>query len=186
MTYRLGELFCGPGGIGLGAKLAKVKNFEIVHEWATDFDEDTCKTYEKNLVANKKGSVICKDIRELDYSTLNPIDALAFGFPCNDFSIVGEQKGIDGLYGPLYTYAVAALIYPGSVTHGFNMDQRYIELKILSRGTGTITVQTPPNQFVAPAGYYMLVILTPSVCMPEEEHDCGPVPSVAKWVRLTQ
>ena len=28
------------------------------------------------------------------------LDALAFGFPCNDFSIVGEQKGMDGVYGP--------------------------------------------------------------------------------------
>ena len=66
------------------------------------------------------------------------------------------------------------------------MDQRYIELKILSRGINSITVQTPPFEFVAPAGYYMLVILTPSVCLPDEEHDCGPVPSVGKWVRLTQ
>ncbi len=31
---------------------------------------------------------------------------MAFGFPCNDFSIVGEQKGMDGVYGPLYSYGV--------------------------------------------------------------------------------
>ncbi len=42
-------------------------------------------------------------------SQLSPIDALAFGFPCNDFSVVGEQKGIEGVYGPLYTYGVKAL-----------------------------------------------------------------------------
>lgn len=40
---------------------------------------------------------------------LTPIDALAFGFPCNDYSIVGEQKGMDGDYGPLYSYGVKAL-----------------------------------------------------------------------------
>lgn len=37
------------------------------------------------------------------------IDAFAFGFPCNDFSLVGEQKGFDGTYGPLYTYGVKIL-----------------------------------------------------------------------------
>lgn len=42
-------------------------------------------------------------------SKLAPIDALAFGFPCNDYSVVGEQKGMDGVYGPLYSYGVAAL-----------------------------------------------------------------------------
>lgn len=78
-----------------------------------------------------------------------------------------------------------AIIRPGAVTHGYNMDQRYIELKIIARGGNKLSVLTPPNEFVAPAGYYMLVILTPSVCIPGEEHDCGPVPSVAKWVRLT-
>lgn len=40
---------------------------------------------------------------------LAPIDALAFGFPCNDYSVVGEQKGMDGIFGPLYSYGVKAL-----------------------------------------------------------------------------
>lgn len=40
---------------------------------------------------------------------LPPIDALAFGFPCNDFSVVGEQKGFNGTYGPLYSYGVHIL-----------------------------------------------------------------------------
>jgi hypothetical protein len=57
---------------------------------------------------------------------------------------------------------------------------------ILSRGVNSITVQTPPDEFTAPAGYYMLVILYPSVCLPDHEHDCGPIPSIGKWVRLTQ
>ena len=40
---------------------------------------------------------------------LADIDALAFGFPCNDYSVVGEQRGMDGVYGPLYSYGVQAL-----------------------------------------------------------------------------
>lgn len=57
-------------------------------------------------------SVICEDIRTLDYCILEnigKIDALAFGFPCNDFSLIGEQKGIEGVFGPLYSYGVNAL-----------------------------------------------------------------------------
>lgn len=111
MKFRLGELFCGPGGIALGSKLAKIENkdFEIVHEWANDIDLDTCKTYMMNVCPQSPESVICEDIRKLDYDKLSPIDALAFGFPCNDFSVVGEQKGVDGQYGPLYLYGVKAL-----------------------------------------------------------------------------
>lgn len=114
--FRLGELFCGPGGIALGAKWAQAQNvttsFSIAHAWATDFDRDTCDTYRKNICPDKSKSVLCKDIRKLDLNRLariSDIDALAFGFPCNDFSLVGEQKGINGAYGPLYAYGIRAL-----------------------------------------------------------------------------
>ena len=50
MIYRLGELFCGPGGIAWGATNAKIENddFRIVHQWANDYDESTCETYRHN------------------------------------------------------------------------------------------------------------------------------------------
>ncbi|MDR2579933.1 MAG: DNA cytosine methyltransferase, partial [Fibromonadaceae bacterium] len=113
MEFKLGELFCGPGGIGYAAKKARIKdpNFRIVHAWANDYDKDTCDTYKTNVAA-KEGTVICHDIRKLDFSKLkniSNIDALAFGFPCNDFSVVGEQKGMDGVYGPLYSYGINVL-----------------------------------------------------------------------------
>jgi DNA (cytosine-5)-methyltransferase 1 len=109
--YRLGELFCGPGGIACGAVAARIANpdYRIIHRWATDYDRDTCNTYLNNICPGADSSVICKDIRKLDLSTLAGIDALAFGFPCNDYSVVGEQKGMDGIFGPLYSYGVAAL-----------------------------------------------------------------------------
>jgi DNA (cytosine-5)-methyltransferase 1 len=114
MVFRLGELFCGPGGIGYAAKTSSIDNpdFCIKHAWATDYDHDTCKTFIRNIAEGHSETVICKDIRKLDFSKLkqiSEIDALAFGFPCNDFSIVGEQRGIDGVYGPLYSYGINAL-----------------------------------------------------------------------------
>jgi DNA (cytosine-5)-methyltransferase 1 len=49
------------------------------------------------------------DVRELDIKSLPPIDAFTFGFPCNDYSNVGEKKGLNGNYGPLYTFGVNVL-----------------------------------------------------------------------------
>lgn len=107
--FKLGELFCGPGGLALGATTANVDGMRIIHQWANDYDRDTCNTYIRNICPDNPDSVICGDVRKLDIDKLGEIDALAFGFPCNDFSVVGEQKGFDGVFGPLYTYGVKAL-----------------------------------------------------------------------------
>lgn len=116
MNFRFGELFSGPGGLALGAKSARVaaggQVFSISHAWATDYDKDTCSTYRNNICPDNPKSVVCCDIRKLNFRKLkkiSDIDALAFGFPCNDYSMVGEQKGMDGIYGPLYSYGVEAL-----------------------------------------------------------------------------
>lgn len=110
MIYRLGELFCGPGGLAYGAITADIHNGDrIVHAWANDYDSDTCKTYTRNICPNLPETVILGDVRKLDLSSLPEIDAFAFGFPCNDFSVVGEQKGFNGTYGPLYTYGIKIL-----------------------------------------------------------------------------
>ncbi len=109
--FRLGELFCGPGGLALGALAAKISNpeYKIVHQWANDYDLDTCNTYRRNICPNNRDSVVHGDVRQLNIDSLGEIDAFAFGFPCNDFSVVGEQKGFDGVFGPLYTYGVKVL-----------------------------------------------------------------------------
>lgn len=111
MIYRLGELFCGPGGIAWGATHADIgnPNFGIVHQWANDYDASTCETYRYNICPDAPQTVYHEDIRQLDIDKLAPIDALAFGFPCNDYSVVGEQKGMDGVYGPLYSYGIKTL-----------------------------------------------------------------------------
>jgi DNA (cytosine-5)-methyltransferase 1 len=116
MVFRLGELFCGPGGIGYAAVTAQIANpnYKIVHAWANDYDKDTCATYTEN-VAKSRETVICEDVRILGKSNYNrlkkisDIEALAFGFPCNDFSVIGEKRGMDGVYGPLYSYGIKAL-----------------------------------------------------------------------------
>ena len=123
MEFKLAEIFCGPGGIGSAAKKSNVESpvgekFSINPVWSNDIDRDTCDTYLKNIhgvdpnegLEIKNKLVACCDVREIDFKKDVPdFNALAFGFPCNDFSLVGEQLGTDGIYGPLYTNAVRAI-----------------------------------------------------------------------------
>jgi DNA (cytosine-5)-methyltransferase 1 len=116
VEFRLGEFFCGPGGIALGAKLSgsvnneKGNKYSVKPFWATDYDKDTCDTYALNIHGSYPSEkVIHEDIRKLNIDNLSDCDGFAFGFPCNDFSIVGETKGLKGTFGPLYSYGVKYL-----------------------------------------------------------------------------
>lgn len=107
MKIKLGELFCGPSGIALGAHLADNNPFS--HAWAVDYHQYTCRTFEQNIPGAAEKSVLCQDVREIDVKKLkeiSDIDGFAYGFPCNDYSAVGEQKVIDGNFGPLYKYGL--------------------------------------------------------------------------------
>ncbi len=111
-VFRMGELFSGPGGIAYGAQNAKSSDgrLSIVHAWASDFDEDTCQTYIKNITHGDKRHVYCKDVRDLDISKLGEIDCFAYGFPCNSFSNVGEHQGLKNeKFGMLYWYGIKVL-----------------------------------------------------------------------------
>ena len=108
----IGEMYCGPGGIALAAKKSKLvtknKKYSFEHVWATDNHQDTCMTFQKNIPNKKEKNfkVICEDISENLVEILPYVDGFLYGFPCNDFSNVGETKGLDGEYGPLYSYGI--------------------------------------------------------------------------------
>jgi len=114
IVFKLAELFSGPGGLALGAVSTSVidengSKYRIKSIWANDIDEDSCETYAYNIHRGCKAKTICAPIEEVDLGKIPHLNALAFGFPCNDFSIVGKQKGFNGKYGPLYTYGVKIL-----------------------------------------------------------------------------
>ena len=53
----IGEFYSGPGGLGMGAKLARIKDkqgryFSFDHEFATDYDPDSCETFRRNIAGN--------------------------------------------------------------------------------------------------------------------------------------
>lgn len=111
MKFKLGELFCGPGGLAWGAIHAEIENkkYSITHKWSNDYDLDTCNTYIHNICPTEPKSVYTADIRNFNLNELSSINSFAFGFPCNDYSQVGEHKGMDGNFGPLYKYGVEVL-----------------------------------------------------------------------------
>ena len=113
IVFKLAELFCGPGGLSYGAMKAFVSNknssYFVKPVWANDIDENTCKTYARNIHSGNSSNVACGPVETIDFEKVPSFDALAFGFPCNDFSLVGEQKGFGGKYGPLYTFGVKAI-----------------------------------------------------------------------------
>jgi YVTN family beta-propeller protein len=61
----------------------------------------------------------------------------------------------------------------GSVTHSFNMDQRFVDLPFTAGPNGTLNVQIPARASDVPPGMWMMFVLD----------DAG-VPSVAKMVRV--
>ena len=113
----LGELFSGPGGLAIGAELANKSSAELTglqfeHGWAVDYHEETVATYRKNVEGATEKTAICSDVRNItakELKKISKINGFAYGFPCNDFSLVGEHKGIDGNFGPLYTYGLPIL-----------------------------------------------------------------------------
>lgn len=119
MIFKKGELFNGPGGLSLAAKNATVihpetgEEFRIEHLWSNDYDSSACDTYKLNICEDiNDPSVHCGPVEKLpigDKSVLGEIDCFAFGFPCNDYSQVGEKHGLNGTFGPLYSYGVKVL-----------------------------------------------------------------------------
>ncbi len=91
---KVGSLFSGIGGIDLGFQSA---GFEIV--WANELDTDACKTYRLNFPETK---LYEGDIRNLDASQLPKVDIITAGFPCQSFSVCGNQKGLNDHRGNLF------------------------------------------------------------------------------------
>ena len=91
---KVGSLFSGIGGIDLGFQRA---GFDII--WANEIDRDACKTYRLNFPDT---ILFESDIRTLDVSLLSKVDIITAGFPCQSFSVCGNQKGFDDNRGNLF------------------------------------------------------------------------------------
>mmetsp|Transcript_26676 Transcript_26676/g.32871 ORF Transcript_26676/g.32871 Transcript_26676/m.32871 type:complete len:556 (+) Transcript_26676:54-1721(+) len=100
------ELFAGIGGFRLG--LEKIGGSCVL---ASEGDEMACKMYRRHFGSDDLVEADMLDIVSDDFPP-NGFDILTAGFPCQPFSIRGEQKGLndDGHRGQLYQELVRVLM----------------------------------------------------------------------------
>ena len=93
------ELFSGIGGFSKGIEQA---GFEIEKHYFSEIDKHAIANYKYNYPnAEYIGSVV--DIRPRDF---RGIDIITFGSPCQDFSLAGKRKGLEGERSSLIEYAI--------------------------------------------------------------------------------
>ena len=96
-TIRVVSLFSGCGGLDLGFE--QVGDYKTL--WANDFKHEACQTFRRHF-----GDIIVEgDIEQIDpYNNFSvpDCDLVLGGFPCQDFSIIWKQPGLNGERGNLY------------------------------------------------------------------------------------
>jgi len=99
---RIGELFAGYGGLGLGVKAAIGGDVA----WFSEFDSAPSK-----ILAHHWPDIPNHgDITQIDWSTVEPVDILTGGFPCQDVSLAGARKGLkDGTRSGLWSHFATAI-----------------------------------------------------------------------------
>ena len=102
------SLFSGIGGLDQGFIDA---GYDVV--WANDFDKYAAHTYNKN---NPKGIMHLGDITEIPLESIPKHDVLIGGFPCQPFSMMGEQRGFEDTRGTLFFRIAEIINY--QVEHG--------------------------------------------------------------------
>jgi DNA (cytosine-5)-methyltransferase 1 len=92
------DLFSGIGGFHLGLEKAGFK----VNSYNSEIDKYANQVYKHNFKnSNYVGSVT--DVRS---KNLPKIDAITFGSPCQDFSLAGKRKGLEGGRSSLISEAI--------------------------------------------------------------------------------
>ena len=114
MKYNVASLFAGIGGICLGIKTSSDNSdsFELV--WSNEIDEHACVTYRTNfehvMLDGDINFLLNPDesdnkeyfLKLREKATERKIDVLNGGFPCQAFSIAGNQLGFQDARGNLF------------------------------------------------------------------------------------
>jgi len=84
VTLTVGSLFSGIGGIDLGLERAG-----MTVKWHSEIDPYACRVLKKHWpdVPN------LGNIKEIDWATIEPVDLIAGGYPCQPFSTAGKRQG---------------------------------------------------------------------------------------------
>ena len=103
-SFTFAEIFAGIGGFRLGLELAGGTCL-----YASEIDSASNLTYLENFSSSETSSLCIGDITDTYSSSLPTCDILTAGFPCQSFSIRGEQRGLIDLRGQLYLELVRVL-----------------------------------------------------------------------------
>ena len=82
---RIGSLFSGYGGLDLAAQ----QYFGGDLTWYSEIEPSACKI----LAAHHPIVPNLGDITAVDWATVEPVDVLTGGYPCQPFSHAGKRKG---------------------------------------------------------------------------------------------
>jgi DNA (cytosine-5)-methyltransferase 1 len=93
------SLFSGCGGLDWGFHKAGYKTV-----WANDINEWAAKTFAENFGQNIITQKNIEDLKPKTDKTIPNCDLIIGGFPCQDFSVVWKQPGLDGDRGNLYKH----------------------------------------------------------------------------------
>lgn len=107
---RIGELFAGYGGLGMGVQ--EVFGGDVV--WFSEIDPAPSKVLAHHWPAIPNHG----DITKIDWGQVEPVDILTGGFPCQDVSLAGNRAGIkDGTRSGLWSEFARAIeaLRPGLV-----------------------------------------------------------------------
>lgn len=94
---KVGSLFAGIGGI---CKAFEDSGSKLV--WANEIDKNACITYRTNFSHKLYEDDIHNLTKKENISSLEPVDIVTSGFPCQAFSIAGYQKGFEDPRGNLF------------------------------------------------------------------------------------
>lgn len=115
-NFTLGELFCGPGGMAIASTLVDPIiapdgcHISLTHSWGVDYSHAAIETFRANLGENLGIEIDARQFVKNCLGEKYRINALAFGFPCNSFSSVGEREGVDSKeYGKLYKTGIKVI-----------------------------------------------------------------------------
>lgn len=98
---RIGSLFSGIGGLELGLERAGVGNTV----WQVE-KEPFCRQV---LARHWPDAIRYEDVTEVDWNTVEPVEVICGGFPCQDISLAGKGAGLDGERSGLWREYVRAV-----------------------------------------------------------------------------
>jgi DNA (cytosine-5)-methyltransferase 1 len=89
MKLRIGSLFSGVGGLDMALEAF----FDAETVWHCEWDDEPSKV----LAARWPGVPNHRDVTKVDWATIEPVDIICGGSPCQDISAAGRRAGmVDG------------------------------------------------------------------------------------------